>query len=258
MSMIGLFEKIGRLVIAVLEEFGRIVLLLISAMVWTLRPPFRFRVIFKQLESVGVNSVTVVLITAISSGMVLALQSYYGFRMFGGESLVGATVALSLTREIGPVFTALMVTGRAGSAMAAELGTMRVKEQIDALYTMSVNPIQFLIMPRIIAGLVMLPVLTILADFFGIVGGYIVGVEFLNINSGIFMARLYEMIELSDILSGLIKSVCFGLILSLIGCYKGFYTVGGAEGVGRAATQAVVLSTVSIFISDFFLTAVMF
>ncbi len=256
--MIGLFEKIGRLVIAVLEEFGRIVLLLISAMVWALRPPFRFRIIFKQLESVGVNSVTVVLITAISSGMVLALQSYYGFRMFGGESLVGATVALSLTREIGPVFTALMVTGRAGSAMAAELGTMRVKEQIDALYTMSVNPIQFLIMPRIIAGLVMLPVLTILADFFGIVGGYIVGVEFLNINSGIFMARLYEMIELSDILSGLIKSVCFGLILSLIGCYKGFYTVGGAEGVGRAATQAVVLSTVSIFISDFFLTAVMF
>jgi phospholipid/cholesterol/gamma-HCH transport system permease protein len=163
-----------------------------------------------------------------------------------------------MTREIGPVFTALMVTGRAGSAMAAELGTMRVKEQIDALYTMSVNPIQFLIMPRIIAGLVMLPVLTILADFFGIVGGYIVGVQFLNINSGIFMARLYEMIELSDILSGLIKSVCFGLILSLIGCYKGFYTVGGAEGVGRAATQAVVLSTVSIFISDFFLTAVMF
>ncbi|OGP62834.1 MAG: ABC transporter permease [Deltaproteobacteria bacterium RBG_13_49_15] len=256
--MIKLFEFTGRPFISIAEEFGRIMLLFLSASSWAFRPPFRFRIVFKQMESVGVNSVIVVLITAISSGMVLALQSYYGFRMFGGESLVGATVALSLTREIGPVFTALMVTGRAGSAMAAELGTMRVKEQIDALYAMSVNPVQFLIMPRIIAGILMLPILTILADFVGIIGGYFVGVELLNINSGIFMARIFEMVKLNDIVNGLIKSACFGLILSLVGCYKGFYTVGGAEGVGKAATQAVVISTVSIFIGDFFLTAVMF
>jgi len=256
--MMNLFELAGRPFLRILEEFGRIMLLFLSAGAWTFRPPFRLRVIFKQMETVGVNSLTVVLITAVSSGMVLALQSYYGFRMFGGESLVGATVALSLTREIGPVFTALMVTGRAGSAMAAEIGTMRVKEQIDALYAMSVNPVQFLVMPRILAGILMLPILTVVADFIGIVGGYFVGVQLLNINSGIFMARIYEMVSLDDIFNGLIKAACFGLILSVVSCYKGFYTTGGAEGVGRAATQAVVISTVSIFISDFFLTAVMF
>ncbi len=257
-DMVKFFEYAGRPFLGILEEFGRTVLLFFSAGAWAFRPPFRLRVIFKQMETVGVNSLTVVLITAISSGMVLALQSYYGFRMFGGEGLVGATVALSLTREIGPVFTALMVTGRAGSAMAAEIGTMRVKEQIDALYAMSVNPVQFLVMPRILAGILMLPVLTIVADFIGIVGGYFVGVRLLDINSGIFMARIYEMVKLGDIFNGLIKSACFGLILSVVSCYKGFYTTGGAEGVGRSATQAVVVSTVSIFISDFFLTAVMF
>jgi len=256
--VVKFLEYAGRPFVGILEEFGRVMLLFLSATAWAFRRPFRFRVVFKQMETVGVNSLTVVLITAVSSGMVLALQSYYGFRMFRGESLVGATVALSLTREIGPVFTALMVTGRAGSAMAAEIGTMRVKEQIDALYAMSVNPVQFLVMPRVLAGILMLPLLTVVADFVGIAGGYFVGVELLNINSGIFMARIYEMVAMEDIFNGLIKSACFGLILSVVSCYKGFYTTGGAEGVGRAATQAVVISTVSIFISDFFLTAVMF
>ena len=258
MAMMNFFEYAGRPFVGILEEFGRVMLLFLSAAVWAFRPPFRLRQVFKQMEAVGVNSLPVVLITAVSSGMVLALQSYYGFRMFGGESLVGATVALSMTREIGPVFTALMVTGRAGSAMAAEIGTMRVKEQIDALYAMSVNPVQFLVMPRVLAGMVTLPVLTVVSDFIGIVGGYFVGVQLLGINSGVFMARIYEMLDLNDIFNGLIKAVCFGLILSVVSCYKGFYTTGGAEGVGRAATQAVVISTVSIFISDFFLTAVMF
>ncbi len=258
MAMMNFFEYAGRPFVGILEEFGRVMLLFLSAAVWAFRPPFRLRQVFKQMEAVGVNSLPVVLITAVSSGMVLALQSYYGFRMFGGESLVGATVALSMTREIGPVFTALMVTGRAGSAMAAEIGTMRVKEQIDALYAMSVNPVQFLVMPRVLAGMVTLPVLTVVSDFIGIVGGYFVGGQLLGINSGVFMARIYEMLDLNDIFNGLIKAVCFGLILSVVSCYKGFYTTGGAEGVGRAATQAVVISTVSIFISDFFLTAVMF
>ena len=233
-------------------------LLLFSAIAWMFRPPYRFRVLFKQMEFVGVNSIIVVLITGAFTGMVFALQSYYGFRMFGGESLVGATVALGVTRELGPVFTALMVTGRVGSAMAAELGTMKVTEQIDALHTMSVNPVHYLVMPRIVAAIVMLPVLTVVSDFIGIVGGYFVGVELLNINSGIFVAKIVEFVDLGDIYNGLIKAACFGLILSLIGCYKGMKTTGGAEGVGKATTQSVVLSSVMIFISDYFLTSVMF
>lgn len=257
-AMTRIFEFAGRPFVRLVEECGRVLLLFLSTVVWLFRPPFRFHVIFRQMEFVGLNSSPVVLITGTFTGMVLAIQTYYGFRMFGGESLVGATVALSMTRELGPAITALMVTGRAGSAMAAELGTMKVTEQIDALYTMSVNPIQYLVMPRVVAGIIMLPVLTILSDFIGIVGGYFVGVHLLHINSGIFIARIIEFVDLADIFNGLIKSAFFGLILSLIGCYKGFYTTGGAAGVGKATTQAVVYASVSILISDYFLTAVMF
>jgi phospholipid/cholesterol/gamma-HCH transport system permease protein len=256
--MVRFLEFAGRPFLLIIEAFGKVSLLLAATLAWMFRPPFRIHEIFKQMEFVGVNSLPVILITGAFTGMVLAIQTYYGFRMFGGESLVGATVALSMTRELGPAITALMVTGRAGSAMAAELGTMRVTEQIDALYTMSVNPVQYLIMPRVIAGIVMLPVLTIISDFIGVVGGYFVGVGLLNINSGIFMARIIEFVDLSDIINGLVKSSVFGLILSLVGCYKGFHTSGGAAGVGRATTQSVVISSVSILISDYFLTAVMF
>lgn len=256
--MIYFFELAGRPIKLLVEESGKITLLFISALTWLVRPPFRLRLIAKQMEFVGVQSLSVVVITAAFAGMVLALQTYYGFRMFGGESLVGATVALSLTRELGPVFTALMVTGRAGSAMAAELGTMKVTEQVDALYTMSVNPVQYLIVPRILAAILMVPILTILADFIGVVGGYFVGVHLLGINSGIFMARIVEFVDMDDITNGLIKSAFFGLILSLIGTYKGFYTTGGAEGVGKATTEAVVYASVSILISDYILTALMF
>ncbi len=256
--MIYFLELAGRPIKLFVEESGKIVLLFLSALTWLVRPPLRLRLIAKQMEFVGVQSLSVVMITAAFAGMVLALQTYYGFRMFGGESLVGATVALSLTRELGPVFTALMVTGRAGSAMAAELGTMKVTEQVDALYTMSVNPVQYLIVPRILAAVLMVPILTILADFIGIVGGYFVGVHLLGINSGIFMARIVEFVEMDDITNGLIKSAFFGLILSLIGTFKGFYTTGGAEGVGKATTEAVVYASVSILISDYILTALMF
>lgn len=256
--MIRILEFAGRPLLLLIEEFGKILLLFFSAAAWMLRPPLRLRIILKQMEFVGVKSLSVVLITGAFTGMVLALQTYHGFRMFGGESLVGATVVLSMTRELGPVITALMVTGRAGSAIAAELGTMRVTEQIDALYTMSVSPVQFLIGPRIIAGILMLPILTIISDFIGAVGGYFVGVKLLNINSGIFMARIVEFVELDDIFNGLIKSACFGFILTLVGCFKGFYTTGGAEGVGKSTTQSVVISSVAILISDYFLTAVMF
>ncbi len=237
---------------------GRIVLLFISVLGWMFRPPLRLRLIFKQMEFVGVRSIFVVVLTGMFTGMVMALQGYHGFRMFSAEGMVGATVALGMTRELGPVLTSLMVTARAGSAMAAEIGTMKVTEQVDALYVMAANPIQYLIVPRVIAGVIMVPFLTVISDFVGIVGGYFVGVGLLNINAGIFMKNITKMVELSDIFNGLVKAACFGLILSLVGCYKGFHTTGGAEGVGRATTEAVVLASITILISDYFLTALMF
>ncbi|MBW2266478.1 MAG: ABC transporter permease [Deltaproteobacteria bacterium] len=256
--MIKFIETVGRGLIHFIEEFGLVMFLFLAALVWSLRPPFRLRAIFKQMEFVGVNSLLVVILTGTFTGGVLAFQAYHGFRQFSAESLVGSTVALAMTRELGPVLTALMVAGRAGSAMAAELGTMRVTEQIDALYTMAANPIKYLVVPRIIAGVLTLPVLTIIADFVGIIGGYLVGVGLLKINSGIYVAKMVQLVELDDIFNGLIKSVCFGLILSLVGCYKGFYTTGGAQGVGKSTTQAVVVASVCILISDYFLTAAMF
>ncbi len=256
--MTKFIETIGRRLIRFIEEFGLVIFLFFSALLWMARPPMRIRAIFKQMEFVGVNSWLVVILTGIFTGGVLALQAYHGFRLFSAESLVGSTVALAMTRELGPVLTSLMVTGRAGSAMAAELGTMRVTEQIDALYTMACDPVKYLVVPRIVAGVLMLPALTIIADFVGIIGGYMVGVGLLNINSGIYVAKMIEIVEMGDIFNGLVKAACFGLILSLVGCYKGFYTTGGAEGVGKATTQAVVISSVSILISDYFLTAAMF
>ncbi|MFZ5585783.1 MAG: MlaE family ABC transporter permease [Thermodesulfobacteriota bacterium] len=251
-------EMVGGAVMRGLEEAGELLLLFIQTCLWLLRPPWRLHLIFRQMEFVGIKSINVTVLTGAFTGAVFALQSYHGFSLFGAESLVGSTVALALTRELGPVLTALMVTGRAGSAMAAELGTMRVTEQIDALYVMAVNPIQYLVLPRVVASIIMLPLLTIVADYVGIVGGYVVGVHLLGINSGIFVAKIIEYMEFSDISMGLIKAGVFGLILSLVGCYKGFYASGGAEGVGRATTEAVVLASVSILAADYVLTALMF
>jgi phospholipid/cholesterol/gamma-HCH transport system permease protein len=257
-AILKLFEFIGRVVVNSIEALGRIMIFFLSAVRWMFSRPFRIGNLFKQMEFVGVNSLFVVALTGTFTGMVLALQTYHGFRLFSAESLVGATVALSMTRELGPVLTALMITGRAGSAMAAELGTMRVTEQIDALYTMATNPIHYLVVPRVVAGVLMTPILTAISDFLGIVGGYFVGVGLLGINSGVYIKKMIDIVDLEDIFDGLIKAACFGLILSVIGCYKGFYAGGGAEGVGRATTEAVVLASVSILISDYFLTAAMF
>jgi phospholipid/cholesterol/gamma-HCH transport system permease protein len=210
------------------------------------------------MEFVGVHSLLVVLITGTFTGMVLALQSSYGFKKFGAEGLIGVIVTLSMTRELGPVLTSLMVTGRAGSAMAAEIGTMRVTEQIDALTVMALNPIKYLVAPRVVASFLMLPVLTVISDFLGVVGGYIVGVKMLGVNEGAFMNRIEKSVDLADIYNGLVKAAVFGLILSIISCYKGYNTRGGAEGVGRATTEAVVLSSVTILISDYVLTSLMF
>jgi len=251
-------DQFGRGVLRSVEEMGSLLLLLLSVLSWMIRPPLKLRLIFKQMEFVGVKSIFVVVLTGTFTGMVMALQGYYGFRMFSAESLVGSTVALGMTRELGPVLTSLMVTARAGSAMAAELGTMRVTEQIDALYVMAANPVKHLIVPRIVASVLMLPLLTIVSDFMGIIGGYFVGVPVLGINEGAFIKNITKYVELSDIYHGLTKAAVFGLILSLIGCYKGFNARGGAEGVGKATTEAVVLASISILVSDYFLTAIMF
>lgn len=256
--MFKFFAWLGKVCISLLQEMGRLLLLLLEACLWLFRPPFRFRLFIKQLEFIGVNSLFVVLLTGLFTGMVLALQTYYAFRLFSAESLVGATVALSMTRELGPVITSLMVTGRAGSAIAAEIGTMRVTEQIDALTVMAISPVQYLVVPRLLAGVIMLPLLTVISDFIGIVGGYLVGVKILGINSGLFINKIYEYVELDDLYNGLIKAACFGLILTLVGCYKGFYTKGGAEGVGKSTTQSVVLASVLILMFDYVLTALMF
>ncbi len=251
-------ERLGREIILTVEELGRIFFLLLDAFGWLLRPPLRLGVMLRQMEFVGVQSLSVVVLTGAFTGAVLALQSYHAFRLFTAEPLVGVAVGLSMTRELGPVLTSLMVTARAGSAMAAELGTMRITEQIDALATMAVSPVNYLVTPRIVAGVLMVPLLTVVCDVVGIAGGYLVGVGVLGIPGGTYLARMWEAVYMEDVLDGLIKSVVFGLLLTLIGCYKGFYTTGGAEGVGRATTQAVVLASISILVSDYFLTALLF
>jgi phospholipid/cholesterol/gamma-HCH transport system permease protein len=210
------------------------------------------------MEFVGVQSVFVVVLTGSFTGMVLALQSFEALKRFGAESMVAPTVALSVARELGPVLTGLMVAGRAGSAMATELATMRVTEQIDALTTMAVNPTRYLITPRILAGILMLPILTIIADFVGIIGGYVIGVKMLGINSGVYIARTVDYLTFADIMDGLIKSAVFGLILTLSACYYGFHATGGAEGVGKAATRSMVLGCVLILASDYVMTSMMY
>ncbi len=260
--MIKLFIKIleilGKPLLDFLEESGRLVILFYKVIILTFSPPFRLRNIFYQMVEVGVRSLPVIFITATFTGMVLALQSYTGFKRFNAESLMGSLVALSMTRELGPVLTGLIVSGRVGSAMAAELGTMRVTEQIDALVTLAVNPIHYLIVPRFIAGLTMLPVLTMFADALGIAGGYLVGVVLLGVNPVAYVESTFNFITFEDIYSGLFKASAFGIIVAIVGCYKGFYTSGGAEGVGKATTASVVLSMMLILISDYFLTALFF
>ncbi|HME42238.1 MAG TPA: ABC transporter permease [Syntrophorhabdales bacterium] len=254
----GLVGTLVKPIIYAASEFGRVWFMLMEVTYWTFRRPFKPGYLFKQMEFIGVRSLGIVIITGGFTGMVLALQTYYGFRRFSSEGLVGVTVALSMTRELGPVLTALMVTGRAGSAMAAELGSMRITEQIDALTVMALSPVKYLVVPRVLASFFMVPVLTVIADFIGIIGGYFVGVKLLGINEGLFINKIVKYVDLEDIYNGLVKAAVFGLILSLVSCYKGFHTKGGAEGVGRATTEAVVVSSVTILISDYVLTSLMF
>lgn len=256
--MIGLLDFIGHGVLRFLEESGRIMILFFKAVTLIFIPPFDVRGLIKQIEEMGVKSIPVVLITGTFTGMVLALQSYSGFKRFSAEAFVGTVVALSMTRELGPVLSGLMVSGRVGSAMAAELGTMQVTEQIDALYTLATNPIKYLVVPRFLGCLIILPILTVFANSVGILGGYVVSVYLLNANPTIYIRRTYDYLALEDIYIGLCKACVFGMIIATIGCYQGFATHGGAEGVGKSTTRAVVLSSLLILIANYFITALFF
>jgi phospholipid/cholesterol/gamma-HCH transport system permease protein len=255
---LGWLDHLGTTILRGLDDLGRFFYIMASSMLWTFRRPFDGGELLRQMVRVGWDSVPVVFLTCLFTGMVLALQTFRGFERFHAEGFVGSVVALSLTRELAPVLTGLMVAGRVGSAMAAELGTMRVTEQIDALYAMATEPIHYLVVPRVNASILMLPVLTMMGDAIGIVGGWFVSVGLFGANSYLYMERTFQFLEVNDITSGLIKSAFFGLILSVTGCAKGFYTSGGAEGVGRATTSAVVTACMYILLSDFFLTKILF
>jgi len=221
-------------------------------------PPCHVRMIFQQAEEVGVQSLPVVLLTALFTGMVLALQSYIVFHRFAAESMTGIVVSMSVVRELGPVLVGLMVAGRVGASFAAELGTMRVSEQIDALWTLSTDPVRYLILPRLLAAILMMPLLVIVADFIGIYGGYAISIYVLDQNPAVYIENTTLYMELQDFYSGLVKAAFFGMLIGSIGCTEGFHCQGGAAGVGRATTRAVVISCMSILISDYFLTAWMF
>jgi phospholipid/cholesterol/gamma-HCH transport system permease protein len=256
--MIGFLERLGRGATALLEQTGRLFLLFLQTLGWVLRPPYRVRSLIEQMARVGVDSLPIVLLTAIFTGAVLALQTTTGFRRFHATDLVGTVVALSICRELGPVLTGIIVAGRVGSGMAAELGTMRVTEQIDALYALATDPVNYLVVPRFLAALIMLPVLTALADIVGMAGGYAVSVFLLSANGSIYYRRSIDYLKVEDIYTGLIKAAVFGMIIALVGCFQGFNAQGGAEGVGRSTTQSVVTASMLILTANYFITAFFF
>lgn len=250
--------NLGRVVLALLTEIGSIVLFIKDALVQGLTPTIYVRQIFDQILKVGYNSLPVVGLTAFFTGGALALQIYLGGSRFNAESLVSTIVALGITRELGPVLAGLMVAGRVGASIAAELGTMRVTEQIDALTTLATNPFKYLVGPRILAGVITLPILVGIADIIGIMGGYIVGTRSLGFNSYAYIKSTSDFLQVDDVVSGLIKAAVFGFIITLMGCYHGFHSKGGAQGVGRATTNAVVSSAILILAANFALTSLLF
>ncbi len=256
--MVKWLKKQGNDLLSFISSAGAVALLFCQAVRWLVIPPLRKREIIDQMNKIGVLSWPIVSLTAMFTGMVLALQSAYALRDFQAEMYVSGLVAVAITRELGPVLTALAVAGRVGASITAELGTMKVTEQIDALETLSTNPVNYLVSPKLLAGIIMLPVLTIYADIVGIIGGYLVGVFKLGISSGTYMRMTWNTLLFKDVYTGLIKSVFFGIIIIIVGCYQGFRTTGGAEGVGRATTISVVASFILIIASDCLFTALFY
>jgi phospholipid/cholesterol/gamma-HCH transport system permease protein len=240
---------------AALDRLGAILLLTGQTLAWLARPPYRFSQLLLAMDFIGVKSTFIVGLTGTFSGMVLALQTVHSLRQFGAEGVVGSIVAVSLCREISPVFAALMVTARAGSAMAAELGNMRVTEQIDALTTMGVSPVQYLLSPRLLASVLMLPLLFVLYTAVGMLGAYIVSVEWLSVDPGVFTSNIEKYLTSGDLYMGTTKALVFGFLLCTISCTQGFFASGGAKGVGEATTRAVVLSSVAVLVMNYLLTS---
>jgi phospholipid/cholesterol/gamma-HCH transport system permease protein len=239
---------------ALLEDFGRMLIFATEVVAWTVRPPFRLHLVLAQMAFIGVGSAFIVGVTGTFAGMVFALQMNFALKQFAAEAFVGGSVAFSLARELAPVFTALMVTGRSGSAIATELGTMRVTEQIDAMESMAVNPIQYLVVPRVIASVLMFPVLTMLFNALGYAGGFVMGIYVARIPIGPFLLHTQEFMVPNDILHGLLKAVVFGLIVSIITTWRGYAATGGSRGVGEGTTRGVVASSIMILLADYAIT----
>ncbi len=255
-SVIAVIDKIGAGMIDVISQVGAMTFFMGRAMIGLFKRPYRFRLIAEQAEFVGFGSLFIIILTGTFTGMVFCLQTITALSRVGMETLVGSSVMLAVSRELGPVLTSLMVTGRVGSAMATELGTMRVSEQIDAMDVIAVDPVKYLISPRIAAGTIMVPCLTVIFDLVAFMGAYIIAIPYFGIDEGAYMSRIEWYLDPYDYWQGLIKSVVFGLVLTTVGCYKGFYASGGARGVGVATTQAVVIGSIATFVLDYVLTTV--
>ena len=253
-----ILQPIGRTFLAFLETVGRLSLFTAISTSHCLRPPFYPRLLLRQMIDIGYYSLPVVGLTAIFTGMVLALQSYTGFARFSAESAIPNVVIVSITRELGPVLAGLMVAGRVGASMAAEIGTMRVTEQIDALDTLATHPFKYLIAPRLIAGLTMMPLLVLIADVIGVFGGYMVSIYKLGFNPHVYLKNTIDFMEVQDVVSGLVKASVFGFLITLMGCYHGYNSRGGAQGVGAATTNAVVSASILILSFNYLITEMFF
>ena len=249
---------IGRVVLSLLGEIGRLSVFIWHSVSHILRPPFFWRLTFQQMMRIGYYSLPVVALTAFFTGGALALQIYYGGNAFNSEAIVATIVALGITRELGPVLGGLMVAGRVSAAIAAELGTMRVTEQIDALTTLSTNPYKYLVVPRVVAAVITLPLLVLVADIIGVMGGFVVGTGSFDFNPGVYIKNTVDFLDADDVTSGLIKAAVFGFIIAIMGCFHGFNSKGGAQGVGRATTNAVVTASILILATNYIMTSLLF
>lgn len=255
--MIKLVSSVGRWTLNLVQSLGRSVLFLATSLLYGVTPPYRFSRVIQQIKFIGAKSLVIVFITAIFTGMVLGLQGYYTLKKFGAVDMLGSAVALSIIRELGPVLCALMVTGRAGSAITAEIGIMKLTSQVTALEMMAINPIRYIVSPKILAGLISLPLLTAIFDIVGILGGYIVGVGLLGVNEGAYFGEMQRAVVFNDIYGGAIKSLNFGLIITWLCSYKGYESEPTTEGVSKATTDAVVLTSVMILASDYVWTSIL-
>jgi phospholipid/cholesterol/gamma-HCH transport system permease protein len=257
MSIVEMIERLGALLIDGVTRLGLFVLFLLGAVVYVLLPPYKPRLWIRQIRIIGAESLFLIVLIGGFTGMVLGLQGYNTLRRFGSDGALGTVVALVLVRELGPVLAALMIAARAGSAMAAELGAMQSTEQVDALTVMAINPVQYLVSPRMLAGVISFPLLTSVFDVVGIYGGYMVGVGLMGAPSGAYFNGIAANMESHDIMTGLYKALVFGVVVMWVCCYKGYYAERMATGVSRATTEAVVLSSVLILAFDYFLTSIL-